>query len=184
MLLVGQLLAQISQAGAALVERRPLDKFLDFCLECAHMRLVLAQLDVPFFGLVYITWALLTLFACAAHLFVANRSASQKRMNHRIIKRRTYVNWFKNPTSRSVSTVVPSVLVTRSSAAEPEEGISSCAGIHLVWRCVSQLCLALAQRCAVCTVFFEKMSVFHTQRRQALRDRDGGRSRCLGCHVS
>ena len=109
MLLVGQLLAQILQAGA-LVEHRPLCKFLDFCLERAYMHLVLAQLDVLFFGLLYVTLVQLRLFACVAHLFVANRSASQKGKNHRIIKRRTHVNCFKNPTSRPVSTAVRSVL--------------------------------------------------------------------------
>ena len=76
---------QILQAGA-LVEHAPLCKSLDFCLECAYTRLVLAQLDVLFFGLDYVTWALLSLFACVALLFVANCSASQKGMNHRIIK--------------------------------------------------------------------------------------------------
>ncbi len=131
------------------------------------MRLVLAQLDVLFFGLLYVTRALLSLFACVAHLFVANRPASQNGKNHRIMKRRMYLNCLKNPTSHLVSAAVRSVLVARSSAAEPEEGISSCAGIHLVWLCVSQLCLALAQCCAVFTVFFKKMSVFHGQRRQA-----------------
>jgi hypothetical protein len=41
-----------------------------------------------------------------------------------------------------------------------EEGIGSCAGIHLASLNIGELSLALAQRCTVCTVFFKKMRMF------------------------
>lgn len=56
----------------------PLGQFLDFRLERAYMRLVLAHrrleiLDMLFLGLVNVTRALRSFFACIARLFVVSK---------------------------------------------------------------------------------------------------------------
>jgi hypothetical protein len=53
----------------------------------------------------------------------------------------------------------PSRAVLRG-AGGLEEGIGSCAGIHLASLSISDLRLVLPQRCTVCTMFFKKTSVF------------------------
>jgi hypothetical protein len=65
------------------VKDGPLGQFLDFRLECAYVRLVLAHkrlevLDMLFLGLVNVTRALRSFFACIARLFVANKMNVRK----------------------------------------------------------------------------------------------------------
>ena len=59
-----------------MLENRSLGQFLDFCLERAYMRLVLAHqrlevLDMLFLRLVNVTRTLRSFFACIASLFEA-----------------------------------------------------------------------------------------------------------------
>ena len=130
------------------------------------MRLVFVHftfelLDVLLFGLVYVTWALHNFFVRIARLFVADGSAPQRGKGHRIITRRTYVECFQGsdlPLSKGSNARAPSRAVFRS-ASGLEEGIGSCAGIHIARLSINEHRLALAQRSAACTIFFRKMRV-------------------------
>jgi hypothetical protein len=62
------------------------------------------------------------------------------------------------PLSKGSNALGLSRVVFRN-ASGLEEGISNCAGIHLVGLNISEP-LALVQRSATCTVFFKKMRVF------------------------
>ena len=61
-----------------MLKNRSLGQFLDFRLERVYMRLILAHqrlevLDMLFLGLVNVTRALRSFFACIARLFAANQ---------------------------------------------------------------------------------------------------------------
>jgi hypothetical protein len=60
------------------VQNGPLGQFLDFCFERAYVRLVLAHqclevLDMLFLGLVNVTRALRSFFACITRLSAASK---------------------------------------------------------------------------------------------------------------
>ena len=74
----------------------------------------------------------------------------------------TYVECIQKsdlPLSERSSALGPSHAVL-CSASGLEEGIGSCTGIHLARLSISEHCLALAQGCMVCTVFFKETRVF------------------------
>ena len=114
------------------------------CLVFAHFTFEL--LDVPLFGLVYVTCALHTFFTPVARLFVADGSALQRGKRHRIITRQTYVECFQEsdfPLRKGSCALVLSRAVFHSASCL-EEDIGSCASIHLTSLNISELRLALA----------------------------------------
>jgi hypothetical protein len=129
------------------------------CLVLAHQSFEL--LDVLLFGLGYVTWALHSFFARVARLVVADGSVSQREKRRQTIKGGAYVECFRKSDflhSECGSALGPRRAVLRS-ASGLEEGVASCAGIHLASLSTSEHRRALAQRCTVCTVFFKKMCV-------------------------
>jgi hypothetical protein len=113
------------------------------------------------FGLVYVTWALHGFFARVAHLVVADGSISKRGKRLQTIKGGTDVERFQKSDFPlgGRSSALGSRRVVLDSSSGLEEGIGSCAGIHLSRLCISKLSLTLAQRRTVCAVFSEKVSV-------------------------
>jgi hypothetical protein len=144
---------------------------LDFYFERADVGLVLAHqafeiLDMLLVGLVYVAKTLGGFFACVACLFLASESTFPHGRDTEQVKceRRTYVQRLQEsnlPLSKRGSALSPHRAVLRSTSGL-EECIGSCASIHLAGLCIGELRFALAQRRAVCTVFFKKMCVFQT----------------------
>ena len=96
------------------------------------------------------------------HLFVADGLAPQRGKGHQITKQQTYIECFQESDlllSKGSNARGPSRAIFHSTSGL-EEGIHSCAGIHLASLSINEHHLALAQCSVACTIFFRKMRVF------------------------